>query len=795
MLQRELSTQATGACEAPLALASSSRTTRFARSSSLAVVVLAATAWCSIAAAQQPAAPSSDPLRGPFVSDTEVVQLLDCPTADCGGPINFGRLLSAREPRVASAGASNPFNLPVASVVLKTIQADLSDVRMAASATDGQLSPAFLTDPGSRVELVGVINRMDRQFIKDPTLHLSPEQLRCGEISLIYRFSYSIRNGKQASRLPVTMNIVLPSVPFDDRKGKVTCQNMAQRWLAEVEKPPGRDASQVVHDLMDDKTGPLAFVTGRDILRLELNMQAYRKSAEADDTNFGTEAAYLIRVFKWADGARAFLPEILRNQIDRDLVLCVSGKPGCAQAAARRANLVAFLQRKDTLSALDKGTLEIDYGLGVLAKRAVSISPGGSHRSENQPYWNAQDPSQAVITDAEIDRALQIARNQKIQFSFMKSVEDFRTRLNESTCSGCHQTRAIAGFHFPGADRKDTQPVNAVLLPGSPHFYGDQPRRMEILRKMAGQRNTRLAEFDLASGYSARPENRFASLLSGTELIGGWGGACLTGPVRASSQRQWDCRDAFKCERLFDSTNDPGIGTCVPGGNNEIGDPLQLGRVKTTAFGHDAYIRTSPLAEAPRIPPEALPPSAPAGNSYYGSHQEFYKGDASSSDRSVRRDASTGGFPAGMLRLSECVNLPGEATCGLIASSGFNSCIGRLGQDPNYSVGTCFRYFTSYAGIRACDRTKPCRDDYICVRPMGYHPSNAATLFAKRLDDLTTSTYFEQVNGRKYDPGDFGQKQPDSEWVKRDDQRGLCIPPYFVFQFRSDGHPAPGGSR
>jgi hypothetical protein len=23
------------------------------------------------------------------------------------------------------------------------------------------------------------------------------------------------------------------------------------------------------------------------------------------------------------------------------------------------------------------------------------------------------------------------------------------------------------------------------------------------------------------------------------------------------------------------------------------------------------------------------------------------------------------------------------------------------------------------------------------------------------------------------------------------DQRGICIPPYFVFQFRSDGHPAP----
>ena len=46
------------------------------------------------------------------------------------------------------------------------------------------------------------------------------------------------------------------------------------------------------------------------------------------------------------------------------------------------------------------------------------------------------------------------------------------------------------------------------------------------------------------------------------------------------------------------------------------------------------------------------------------------------------------------------------------------------------------------------------------------------------------------------DPEDFGQKEPDAAWLGRNngkgDRRGLCIPPYFVFQFRSDGHPSPG---
>ena len=38
-------------------------------------------------------------------------------------------------------------------------------------------------------------------------------QLGCGEVSLVYRFSYSIRDGKQVSRLPVTLNMVFPALP------------------------------------------------------------------------------------------------------------------------------------------------------------------------------------------------------------------------------------------------------------------------------------------------------------------------------------------------------------------------------------------------------------------------------------------------------------------------------------------------------------------------------------------------------------------------------------------------------
>ena len=144
-----------------------------------------------------------------------------------------------------------------------------------------QLNPDFLTDLGSRVELVGAINRMDRQFIKDPTVGLSHAQLGCGEVSLIYRFSYSIRDGKQVSRLPVTLNMVFPALPSRSVARSVDCADIAQRWLDEGSKPPGRTPQQQAADLLDKAHGPLAYIDGRDLIRLELTCRRTEKERPA----------------------------------------------------------------------------------------------------------------------------------------------------------------------------------------------------------------------------------------------------------------------------------------------------------------------------------------------------------------------------------------------------------------------------------------------------------------------------------------------------------------------------------
>jgi hypothetical protein len=112
--------------------------------------------------------------------------------------------------------------------------------------------------------------------------------------------------------------------------------------------------------------------------------RSYRKPASIA-TDFGTEAAYILRVFKWLPDKGYFDPDLLRNQIDRSRLLCTPSQPHtCKANNERRKRLVAFLSRQDTMESLDKGTLEMDFNLKVLATRGISISPGGSHRSNNQ---------------------------------------------------------------------------------------------------------------------------------------------------------------------------------------------------------------------------------------------------------------------------------------------------------------------------------------------------------------------------------------------------------------------------
>lgn len=93
-------------------------------------------------------------------------------------------------------------------------------------------------------------------------------------------------------------------------------------------------------------------------------------------------------------------------------------------------------------------------------------------------------------------------------------------------------------------------------------------------------------------------------------------------------------------------------------------------------------------------------------------------------------NGSSVGFPGGM-----CTAVCGAAgsSCGAIAVlDPFNACLAR-----GDTFLSCVRGNVRPAGLRSCDAEQPCRDDYVCAR------------------------------------GAAG---------------GVCLPPYFVFQLRVDGH-------
>lgn len=94
-----------------------------------------------------------------------------------------------------------------------------------------------------------------------------------------------------------------------------------------------------------------------------------------------------------------------------------------------------------------------------------------------------------------------------------------------------------------------------------------------------------------------------------------------------------------------------------------------------------------------------------------------------------------GGFPLGMCK-AYC-GASKRVTCGVTPTGGdFNGCL--AARRPWID---CVTESSRPAGLRGCDHERPCRDDFLCART------------------------------------------PESE--------GACLPPYFLFQLRLDGHPEP----
>ena len=143
--------------------------------------------------------------------------------------------------------------------------------------------------------------------------------------------------------------------------------------------------------------------------------------------------------------------------------------------------------------------------------------------------------------------ALKKAAADGIKLQNIRSVEGFERRLNDATCSGCHQTRGIGGFHFPGVDWMAAKPSNSTVVPASPHFFGDQIRRRDILASLRDGKTP-----DYSRGFASRPQLRGSTELAGTNYYDGWGAHCyVQGKPAASNDesfRGWTCAEGLSCQ-------------------------------------------------------------------------------------------------------------------------------------------------------------------------------------------------------------------------------------------------------
>jgi hypothetical protein len=398
---------------------------------------------------------------------------------------------------------------------------------------------ALLYSGQSRFVLAGIVNRMDRAYV-------SPDS--CGEIRLIYRLTRTTAaeagEGTVSPRLPMTLNIVLKAKgDHVSNASGAACSEIAGRWLDAGES---QLSGVELAARLDSKDGPLDSIKPENIDRIETDLQlAHAPKSAARD--FRTD--YLLKVFR-LNAQRVFEEAPMENQIDRERIF--------ADAGLKR-EFRAWLLDPKNLAELDRGTILVPEKF--LASGAIAATPVGFAPSKLQPafgFVQADGYGNEVFGEGEVVAALKKAAQSGIAFENIRSVAGFERRLNDMTCSGCHQTRGIGGFHFPGVDWMAEKPSNSTVVPASPHFFGDQIRRRDILTALRDG-----APPDYSRGFSNRPQLRGSTELAGTEYDDGWGAHCYQQrPKRADNDASfgsWTCAEGLACQPVGNGSR---MGMC-----------------------------------------------------------------------------------------------------------------------------------------------------------------------------------------------------------------------------------------
>jgi hypothetical protein len=493
--------------------------------------------------------------RGTAITDPVALRELD------RGPLGLARMLSASPSSNEPLTDAALFALPAIAPIRKSLDEEFERYVQRHKAelpneTIG-VGPQFdfqlfdreqLYSSTTRFVLAGIVNRMDRAYV-------SPSD--CGEIRLIYRLTEidapPVGDHGASARPPMTLNLVLKAKADKAIDGKgvaLTCGTIARRWL---ESATWSTTAAAFAEKLTAEGGPLALIGPDNIERIETNIQiAHVTPSPAHE--FRTD--YLLKVFDYDPKAKTFEEATLEDQIDRERLL---------SDGRLRRDFKTWLLDPAHLSEFDRGTVLIPKEF--LAKAAIALTPIGFSASASQPAFGMMqgEGGNPIFSTDDVVTALQKAAKRGIGLQNIRSVAGFERRLNDITCAGCHQTRGIGGFHFPGVDWMATNPSNTLIVPASPHFFGDQVRRRDILTEIRDGKRV-----DYGRGFSERPQLRGSVELAGTEYDDGWGAHCYSMQARAGDKpagndrsfTSWSCAKGLACQVMSEASR---MGMCFVG--------------------------------------------------------------------------------------------------------------------------------------------------------------------------------------------------------------------------------------
>jgi hypothetical protein len=477
----------------------------------------------------------------------------------------------------------------------------------------------------------------------------------------------------------------------------------------------------------------------RDLVfkQIEVNFQSLRfTSGYMHD--FGGQAMYMQRIFR-AAGTR-LAPFALENTPD---VLAVERNP------ALFTRFIEFLKKDDNLAKLDNGTLVIDFDPAFLAKFAVSWSTLGRARLANKPYSRLFQGKEALLQSLDISR-----------LKYIKSHDALVERLNNLTCMGCHQMSGTAGFHTLGyADDRYSHHFNRQQLPLSPHALAERARRKAYVEAMAAGRQPNAfrphSAFPTAAWTGTQPVYKRATVGEMCSTTAAFAGApvCVAGSV---------------CQRTVSSRSGPVLfGECVvTGGRASAGAVCWKGEV--------ADVGTMPGNRGP----------IPAYNLFAFQDKWKFAGSAYARGEvsGLRCVLPQSGAPLGRAS-RDCTateeNLSGiDATnppphaCANQGGNGFDLCA------ASGNAGACLETRVVRGMLDTCSPARTCREDYICQKFPNY-------------DKISARDYGNTKNGRPVNASTPAKINGATIRALHQNEVGFCVPTYFLFNMRLDGHPSP----